>query len=126
MADKKASLSPIEEGEPIRSPLDLLKYKVGASHRAKEEGRPPPDSMLAVMQGRATYTFIMKEEVASIHYDRRRGEIFFCGHNIRNMELSKEHLEALMRMEEVLRGDSRGNELFSDYSATLARSLADK
>nr|HPM41081.1 hypothetical protein [bacterium] len=62
----------------------------------------------------------------SIHYDRNRGEIFFCGHNIRNMELSKDHLEALMRMEEVLKGDSKGNELFSDYSATLARSLADK
>lgn len=108
------------------SPLDLMRRQQGASRRLKEEGRAHPDSMLAVLADRATYTFILENEVASIHFDRRRGEIFFRGHNIKNLELTEGQRTALSHMEEVLKADSRAKELFPEYSATLARCLADK
>jgi hypothetical protein len=82
--------------------------------------------MLAVYKDRLTYTFIMDHEVASIHYDRHRGEIFFKGHNIRNMELDEEQKQALMDLSHVLEAEARGNEFSADYEATLARLLADK
>jgi hypothetical protein len=123
---ERVELAQAEIDPSVRSPLDLLKYKQGASRQLREEGKPPPDSMLAVSADRATYTFILEDEVASIHFDRHRGEIFFRGHNIRNIDLSDGQLQALMHMEEVLKGDSRAKEHFPEYSATLARCLADK
>jgi hypothetical protein len=128
MVNKKERIEVAQaEADPVlRSPLDLLKLKGGASRRLREGGRPPPDSMLAILPDRATYTFILEDEVASIHFDRRRGEIFFRGHNIRHLELTQAQKEALGHVEEVLKGGEKGRELFPDYAATLARCLADK
>ncbi|HPQ80638.1 MAG TPA: hypothetical protein PLZ86_02825 [bacterium] len=128
MKDKRQGVILAEEGMQSygSSPIDLMRRQRGASRRLREEGKPQPDSMLAVMADRATYTFIMEDGVASIHFDRRRGEIFFRGHKIGNMEISKAQVAALHHMEEVLKADSRARELFPAYSATLARCLADK
>jgi hypothetical protein len=82
--------------------------------------------MLASYGDRVTYTFIIDDEVASIHFDRTRGEIFFRGHNIRHLELAASQVEALLRLEEVLKADEKARDLFPEYSATLARCLADK
>ncbi len=38
---------------------------------------------------RFTYTFLSEGEVASIHFDLERQEIFYKGHNIRNMLLNE-------------------------------------
>lgn len=129
MKGRKERLGAVQEeaGDPVvRSPLDLWRLKGGISHHPVERGRPSPDSMLAVYDDRVTYTFIIEDEVASIHYDRKRGEIFFRGHNIRHLDLTPAQIEALFHMEEVLRDDPGAAGLFSDYSATLARCLADK
>lgn len=128
MVNKRERIEVVQEGKDpaLRSPLDLLRLKGGRAQRVKEEGRPPPDAMLAVRPDRATYTFILEDQVASIHFDRRRGEIFFCGHNIRHLELTDAQKTALGHMKEILKGDGRGMELYSDYAATLARCLADK
>lgn len=107
------------------SAIDLWRLMGGQSHRVREEGKPPPDAMLAVLGDRVTYTFIMEDEVASIHFDRMRGEIFFKGHNIRHLTLSDRQREALLKMKEVLSGDEKAKVLFSDYSATLDRCLTD-
>lgn len=114
------------EEPALRSPLDLWRLRGGVSHRPQEGETPPPDSMLACYGDRVTYTFIIDDEVASIHFDRRRGEIFFRGHNIRHLELTAAQVEALVRLEEVLKVDEKANDLFPEYSATLARCLADK
>ena len=128
MVNKRERIEVVQAEKDVarRSPLDLLRLKGGQSRRVGQEGRPPPDAMLAVMPDRATYTFILEDQVASIHYDRRRGEIFFCGHNILHLELTEAQQKALQHMEEVLKADDRGKQLFSDYAATLARCRADK
>lgn len=114
------------ENPVVRSPLELWRLKGGVSHRAEGEERRAPDSILAIYGERATSTFIMEGEVASIHFDRGRGEIFFRGHNIRHLDLTPAQLAALGSFEEVLRGDPKGKRLAGDYGATLARCLADK
>ncbi len=107
------------------SSTDLWRLRALASRGAHSKPVKRPDGMLAVHQERVTYTFIMGSEVASIHYDRTRGEIFFKGHNLRNMALTEAQKGALMAMKEVLSADRDGSKLLSDYSATLGRLIAD-
>jgi len=118
----------VEEGESEHKPssLDLIRMMGGRSRPAGRGPQRAPDSVIAVFKDRVTYTFIMDEEVASIHFDRKRGEIFFKGHNIRNMHLSQKQIKALNVMREVLEADREGRELYPAYSATLDRLLTDK
>ena len=109
------------------SSLELMRMMAGKSHRMGPGERAAPDSVLAVFKDRFTYTFVMNsDEVASIHFDRKRGEIFYKGHNINYMELSGPQRAALVAMEEILGADEQGKELAPAYAATLSRHLADK
>jgi len=110
--------------EAPKSPLDLWKLMGGKAKRVTE-GKPSPDSLLAVYKQRFTYTFIMGREVASIHFDRAKKEIFFKGHNIRNLKLDEDQIKALKEFKKVLRVDSRGGPFLADYDATLGLVLAD-
>lgn len=98
----------------------------GVSKRAGKIKKGAPDSVIAIYKNRLTYTFIMENEVASIHYDRSRGEIFFRGHNIAHMELGSRERKALIALIGVLEEDEQGREFKDSYSATLDRVLADK
>ena len=113
------------QGRHRLSALDLLRMKGARARRVRGKKGQLLDSMLAVYKGRITYTFILEDEVASIHFDKDRGEIFFRGHNIRNLKLTKPQLKALYQMKGVMAGDSRSRSIISDYSATLDRLLAD-
>lgn len=88
------------------------------------EGRAA-DSMLAVYKGRLTYTFICDNEVASIHYDANKEEIFFRGHNIKYMTLTDSHIVALLELALVLEKDREGKQWVAKYRETLAPLLAD-
>jgi len=105
--------------------LDLYKRVGAVAHKVPTKGKMAEDSMLAVYQDRVTYTFILGKEVASVHYDRKRGEIYFRGHNIRNMDLSDEQRQALMDMGMAMQADEKAKEFSASYDATLARVLAD-
>lgn len=107
------------------SPLDLIRQTGGVAHPIKRKVERPVDSMLAVYHDRCTYTFIMGNEVASVHFDRSKNEIFFSGHNIKNMQLSAEQIRALKDMQGILAEDEQGKSLFNDYVATLGHLLAD-
>jgi len=119
-----------EEREMVKAgdtaPLDLIRLMGGRSHRVKGARERRPDSMLAVYKNRLTYTFILDNEVASIHFDRQRGEIFFRGHNISHLEMSDIQKKALLALQEILDEDSDGKEFLHAYLATLERSLTDK
>ncbi len=115
------------ENEPKRlSPLEQIKQTGGVAHAVKSGQKRSPDSMLAVYRDRLTYTFILDKEVASIHFDRSRREIFFKGHNIANMELSPQQIGALKELQGILAEDEQGKLLFNDYVATLGHLLTDK
>lgn len=110
-----------------RGGFDLWKHiQAARAQKVGVKGKAAVDSMLAVYKDCLTYTFILDREVASVHFDRLRGEIFFKGHNIRNIELTNKQLEALNDLKAVLAKDNRGRPFLSDYNATLDRYLADK
>jgi hypothetical protein len=129
MKDRHDNIQVIDASETssdMPSALDLLRRSGGRTRKVGKTAGKSIDSMLAVYKDRVTYTFIANDEVASIHFDRSRGEIFFKGHNVYNMDLADEQIEALRRMESVMAADKRCKPLLPDYSATLARLLADK
>jgi hypothetical protein len=113
-------------GSTQHSTPDLVRLMGGVSKRAGKIKKGAPDSVIAIYKNRLTYTFIMENEVASIHYDRSRGEIFFRGHNIAHMELGSRERKALIALIGVLEEDEQGREFKDSYSATLDRVLADK
>lgn len=84
-----------------------------------------PIAPLAIKADRFTYTFILNSEVVSIYYDKIRGEIFLRGHNIKNLELKPEEIEALINVQRVISLDEEGKKLAQDYKATLDMLLAD-
>lgn len=121
----KSQIEAVRSGERQMSPLELIKMRGGVAHAVKTPVGRAADSMLAVYHDRLTYTFILDKEVASIHFDRNRKEIFFKGHNIQNMQLSPAQVKALKDLQGVLMEDEQGKSLFNDYVATLGHLLAD-
>ena len=126
MKQKRRRMMAMGEGEHKPSSSDLIRMMGGRSRPAGRGRQRGSDSVIAIYKERVTYTFVMGEEVASIHFDSSRGEIFFRGHNIRNMQLNEKQLAALEAMKGVLAADQQGKEYLSAYSATLARLIADK
>ncbi len=110
----------------FHSLIDLSKRTGAVAHKVKEEGKVATDSMLAVFNDHLTYTFILESEVASIHYDKLRREIFFKGHNIKYMELDPKQVRVLMDLGEALKKDEKGRDFAAEYEATLGGLLADK
>lgn len=108
-----------------KSPIDLWKLMGGKAKPVGGVTRPPQDGLLAVYKDRLTYTFILSDEVASIHFDRVKGEIFFKGHNIRNLELLEEQKRVLEDFKVVLAGEERCQDFLNAYQATLGNLLAD-
>ncbi|MBT3181333.1 MAG: hypothetical protein HN337_02355 [Deltaproteobacteria bacterium] len=108
------------------SPLDLIKLMGGKTRPVGQGKSKQPDSMLAIYKDRFTYTFIMNDEVASIHYDHRRGEIFFKGHNIKHLDLNHAQVGALEALRWLLEEDEQGRDFLAEYLATLERVFADK
>jgi hypothetical protein len=107
------------------SPLEIMQKTGGVAHPVRAHEGRSVDSMLAVYHERLTYTFILDKEVASIHYDKAKGEIYFKGHNIRDRELASPELKALKGLPEILMNDEQGKLLYNDYLATLTHILAD-
>lgn len=122
--DREQSLRPMYDAPEL--PTELAGILGGVARRVPGPNGRPADSMLAVYKHRFTYTFILQNEVASIHFDRQRGEIFFRGHNVKFMTLEPEQRQALQELMTVLRQDREGKGLLAAYRETLAHLLADK
>jgi len=125
--DKEKQLGSVGGEQGPRGGFDLWKHlQVARAQKTGIKGKAAVDSMLAVYKDCLTYTFIIEREVASIHFDRIRGEIFFKGHNIKNMELTAKQMQALKDLKAVIMQDPKAKAFLSDYNATLGRLLADK
>ena len=94
----------------------------------KSEEAPPVfnlnyfrEARLFLSEQRATLTFFAEQEVASIHYDMQRDEIFYKGHNVKNMTLLENQLEALQKFSEYLAQAPQALGLKKAYLACLER-----
>jgi len=125
--EREKHIELVKETPKPHSVFELWKHVgVARARKVGVKGTTETDSMLAIYKDNLTYTFILEREVASIHFDRIRSEIFFKGHNIGNMELTVRQVQALNDLKIVLARDEKGRPFLSDYSATLGRYLADK
>ena len=77
-----------------------------------------------IQNDRFTCTFFMGQEAVSIHFDRLRGEIFFNGHNIRNVNLSEVQVQSLRSAGEGLLHHRQNIDLSSAYEACLQKTLS--
>src|SRR5262249_47901257 len=77
------------------------------------------EARLFLGKDRATLTFYVDQEVASIHYDAQRDEIFYRGHNVKNMTMSPEQWQSLRKFGEYLEQDPRAASLLVSYKRCL-------
>src|SRR5262245_40151636 len=76
-----------------------------------------------LQKNRFTYTFFAEKEVASIHFDGVRGEIFYNGHNIRNMQSSESQVRWMRKLPLILQEQGCEKGLISRYEAALSKLL---
>lgn len=91
-----------------------------------EEGKSPAESQLISFGDRMTYVFAFGKEVASIHFDKGRGEIFYKGHNIRNMDIEEWQMQLLERLRSLLASEERGRAFVESYGRTLDKIVLEK
>ena len=109
---------------------DKAKAKtIPRSHFGSEGGSRkglPEDSHLVSFGDRFTFTFAYGHEVGSIHFDRARGEIFYKGHNIRNMELEDWQMKIFENLRKNLSADEQGRRFAEDYGRVLDKVILEK
>lgn len=77
------------------------------------------EARLFLGKDRATLTFYVEQEVASIHYDMIRDEVFYRGHNVKNMTMSQEKWDLLQKFSQYLDHDPRAESLVRSYRTCL-------
>jgi len=86
----------------------------------------PTDSQLVSFGDRITYTFAHGKEIGSIHFDRGRGEIFYKGHNIRNMDPEEWQWQMMEKLRQVLLSDEKGKQFAEAYGRILDKIILEK
>lgn len=92
----------------------------------REEGGRSSERQLISFGDRMTYVFALGKEVASIHFDKGRGEIFYKGHNLRNMDIEEWQMQLLEKLRQVLASEERGKEFVEAYGRALDKIVLEK
>jgi len=77
------------------------------------------EARLFLAPNRATVTFYLENEVASIHYDLLRDEIFYKGHNVKNMTMTERHWVALQNFSHYLAQTPKAEKILKAYDNCL-------
>lgn len=125
MKDRDLGKWLMREDEAPYSSEKLYRLK-GGGYRSSCKDKGLCDSQLAVSNDRFTYTFVLEGEVASIHFNSSKREIYFKGHHIKNLELTASQRQALKDLKLVINQDKIAQRFYDDYCATLDREIADK
>ena len=72
---------------------------------------------------RLTLTFFMGDQVASIHFDLSRREIFFKGHNVKNMTLTQDQWIALKNFSKLIKKEDCPPNIIQAYEDCLGQIL---
>jgi hypothetical protein len=93
---------------PIHGKMEALGFREGKLFSSPE---------------RVTLTFFMGDQVASIHFDLVRREIFFKGHNVKNMTLTQEQWVALRNFSQLIRHEDCPPQIVAAYEECLGQVL---
>ncbi len=80
-----------------------------------------PQGQIVGFADKVTYTFFHRTEVASIHFDMGRGEIFYKGHNIRNMALDDVQSQRLEELAQILDGHEKMRAFVEPFRGALKK-----
>jgi len=112
---------------PESNPKQEIERPLSQVPSVKGSETPSLDSLSSpnyfIQKDRFTCTFFMGKEVASIHFDRLRAEIFYNGHNIRNMNLTLSQVQSLRRAGEGLHFRRQNSDLSKAYEACINKVL---
>ena len=100
-----------------------LNPSINAPHAALEG---PLNSQWVTFGSRVTFTFVVGHDVGSIHFDRSRSEIFFKGHNIRNIDVEPWQWQVLEKMRDVLHSHAKLRNFRNPYSRLLDKIVIEK
>ena len=78
---------------------------------------------LTSSQDKITYIFQLQGEVVSIHFDKKRSEIFFKGHNVMNLELDEGLAGSLRLLQNILLASEKERRFYKSYSEVLKKIL---
>ncbi len=70
-----------------------------------------------------TYTFAMGNDVASIHYDQARGELFYKGHKISSTNVESWLVDLLKHFKTILAKSEYADKFLHSYSELLDKKL---
>lgn len=85
--------------------------------------RTPQDSHLVSFGQRVTYTFAVGHDVASVHFDMERGELFYKGHRITAQNMEPWLVELLNHFKEVLSASEYADKFLESYSLEMDKML---
>ncbi len=85
--------------------------------------RVPQDSHLVSFGDKVTYTFAMGNDVASIHYDQHRGEVFYKGHKVETSRLDAWMIDLLKHFKTILAESEYAEKFLKGYSELLNKKL---
>lgn len=79
------------------------------------------EARLFTTSERATLTFYLGTEVASIHFDKNRMEIFYKGHNVKNMTLNSDQWLALKNFSTFMTREKVNPAMVQAYDEALSQ-----
>lgn len=85
--------------------------------------RMPQDSHLVSFGKRVTYTFAVGHDVASVHYDAGRGELFYKGHRITPQNMEPWLVELLKHFKDVLATSEYSDKFLTSYTELMGKML---
>ena len=94
--------------------------------QGKKSEELPMKGQLISFGDRITYTFAYGTEVGSIHFDRGRGEIFYKGHNIRNIEIEDWQWQVMESLRHMLSQHETGHTFSQTYGHILDKVILEK
>jgi len=77
------------------------------------------DGRIFCSADKVTYTFVSHKEVISLHFDRARKEIYYQGHNIRNLKLNAKEIQHLKQLKLALGKEATASHFISAFEEVL-------
>ncbi|MCP5468062.1 MAG: hypothetical protein H7A32_02195 [Deltaproteobacteria bacterium] len=82
------------------------------------------EAQLFINQDRATLTFYVNNKVASIHFDKNKGEIYYKGQSLRHTRINPKQEVYLKKFGKYLKKQKVSEDFLRQYEWTLSHYLS--
>lgn len=113
-----------QTNNPSKSPTGrsgLVKEHAPTRYDTIIKNYAPKDGRLFYSKDRATFTFLDKDEVVSLHLDARKANLFYKGHRLVGAEDLTELTDYLTRLKRALVENPDTHRLLPAFEAVITR-----